>query len=253
MFEFLKSERTIVQRRRHAKAVLDQSFLARAIARVHSAQLRYRAVRLVDEHQKVARKIIQQRGRRLTGQPTRKVPRIILDPMTEAHGLDHFQIKHSALMNALRLHQSSLPFHFNFPPRQLLLDGRYGRGARFFFHHVMRLGINRQPHIFLLHRAKQRIDLRQRRNLIAPQLDAIRHVVVSREDLDHIAAHSKRAAPEISVSAFVENVDQAAGDVLALDLLALFQKHHHAVVGFRRAEAVDATHRSHDQRIAALK
>ena len=71
MLELLKRQRTVIQRRRHAKAILDQRFFARAVAGIHAAQLRHRLVRFVDEHQKVARKIIQQRRRRLARQPSR--------------------------------------------------------------------------------------------------------------------------------------------------------------------------------------
>src|SRR6202162_1299086 len=206
---------------------------------------------LVDKHQKIPRKIIQQCRRRLAWQAPGKVPRIILDAVAETHGLDHSQIKHGALMNALRLYQASLLLQFDFPPRQFFLDRVDGRGASLFLHYIMRFGIYRQAHVFLFHRAEQRIDLPERRNLIAPQLNAIRHVVVSREDLDHIAAHAKGSAPEVAIGAFVEDVDQAARNVFALDLLALFEKHHHAVIRFRRAEAtISASRRSNSDRVA---
>ena len=39
----------------------------------------------------------------------------------------------------------------------------------------------------------------------------------------------------------------------ARDLLALFQHQQHAVVGFRRAEAVDAAHAGDDDAVAALE
>ena len=150
----LKGQRTVIQSRGHAEAVLDQRLLARAVAGVHAAQLRHRLVRLVDEHQEVARKIIQQRGRRLTGEPTRKVARVILDAMAVAHGLDHLQIKHSALVNALCFYHPALLLQFHFPPPQLFPDRIDRRGPRLFLHHVVSFGIDRQPHILLLHRAK---------------------------------------------------------------------------------------------------
>ena len=117
----------------------------------------------------------------------------------------------------------------------------------------MRLGINRQPHVLLLDRAEQRIHLRERFNLISPQFDPVGHVVVGREDLNHVAAHAKRSPAEVAVRALVEDIDQLARDVLALDLLALLEKQHHPVVRFRRSQAVDAAHRRNNQRIAALK
>ena len=117
----------------------------------------------------------------------------------------------------------------------------------------MRLGINRQPHIFLLHRSKQRIDLRQRLNLIAPQFDAIRHVVIRGINLNNIAAHAKRSAPEIALGALVQDFNQFARDVLALDLLSLFEEQQHAVISFWRTQSVNAAHRSNNQNVSPLK
>ncbi len=90
-------------------------------------------------------------------------------------------------------------------------------------------------------------------DLISPHLDAIGHVVVGGEDLDDVAAHAKSSAAEVAVGALVEDVDQLAGDVFALDLLAFFEEQHHAVIGFGRAEAVDAADRGDDQGVAALE
>ena len=119
--------------------------------------------------------------------------------------------------------------------------------------HIVALGIDRQPRIFLLDGAEQGIDLRQRFNLVAEHLNAVRILVVSRENLDHVAAHAKRPAPEVRVVALVENLDQPPRNVFAADVLALFEQQQHAVVGFRRAQAVDAAHRAHDDRVAPLE
>src|SRR5207248_1134079 len=97
--------------------------------------------------------------------------------------------------------------------------------------HVMRLGIDGQADVLVLHRPKERIDLRKRFDLVAPQLDAVGVVVVSREDLDDVAADAEGAAAEISVIALIEDLDELARDVLALDLLPLLEKEQHAVVG----------------------
>ena len=127
---------------------------------MHAVQLRDGLVRLVDEHQVIARKIIQQRGWRLTRQAPGEVPGIVLNAMAKTHGLDHLQIEHGALVDALGLDQAALLFQFDLPPRQLFLDRVHGRGPRFLFHDVVGLGINREARVFLLHRAKERIDLR---------------------------------------------------------------------------------------------
>src|SRR5229473_6344896 len=117
----------------------------------------------------------------------------------------------------------------------------------------MRLRINRQTHVTLLDCPKQGIDLRKRFNLIAKHFDAIGIVVVGRINFDDVAAHPESPTPKIAFGALVENFNQLASDVPALDLLSLFEEQQHPVVGFRRTESVDATDRSNNQTVAPLK
>ena len=84
VLEFLKRQRTVIERRRQAEAVFHQRFLAGAVPGIHAAQLRHGLVRFVDEHQEIARKIIQQGWRRLARQPSGKVARIILDAVADS-------------------------------------------------------------------------------------------------------------------------------------------------------------------------
>ena len=117
----------------------------------------------------------------------------------------------------------------------------------------MALGINGQARELLLHGAEERVDLRERIDLVAEELDAIGVLVVGGEDFDHVAAYSKSPAAEIRVVALVEDFDEAARNVFAADVLALLKQQQHAEVGLRRAEAVDAAHRADDDGVAALK
>ena len=117
----------------------------------------------------------------------------------------------------------------------------------------MRLGIDGEPQIGLLHLAGERIDLLQRFDLIAPQADAIGEIVVGGEYFDDVAADTERPALEIALIALIEDVDQARGDLLPRDLLPLFEHQQHSVVGFRRSQAVDATDARDDDAVAALK
>ena len=54
-FPLLEVERPVVERRRQAEAVVDEHFLARAIADVHAADLRHRLMALVDDDERVRR------------------------------------------------------------------------------------------------------------------------------------------------------------------------------------------------------
>jgi len=84
-----------------------------------------------------------------------------------AHGLDHFQIEASALIDALRLDHAALRLEFRNPGVELTDDGINGFGLALRLHDVVALGVNRQPSVLLLDSAKERIDLRKRFDFIA--------------------------------------------------------------------------------------
>src|SRR5581483_8312456 len=117
----------------------------------------------------------------------------------------------------------------------------------------MGLGVDRQAHVFLFYCAEERVDLRQRFDLISPQFDAVSHVLVCGINLDHISANPKGAAPKLTVGTLIKDLDEFASDVLALDFLTFFKEEEHAVISFRRSQSVNAAHRGDDENIPTLK
>ncbi len=103
-----KLHRTIVERRRQPKPKINQRLLTRPVTLVHRPKLRHRNVALVYHHQKITRKIIQQRRRRLTRRPPRKMPRVVLNPVAIPHLLHHLEVKHRPLLYPLRLNELTL-------------------------------------------------------------------------------------------------------------------------------------------------
>src|SRR5204863_4308546 len=69
--ELVERKRTIVDRAWQTETVFDERLLARAVAAPHAAHLRHRLMRLVDDHQKIFREVIDQRRRRLAGRAAR--------------------------------------------------------------------------------------------------------------------------------------------------------------------------------------
>ncbi len=220
---------------------------------IHAVQLRNGLVAFVDQDQRIVRQIIEQGGRRFARQASRKMPRVILDPVAIADLLHHFQIEHGALPQALRLDQLALLLQFLVPPIQLGQDAGHCRIAGLLRHHVVRLRINRQPLISLPHLSQQRVDLRQAFDLVAEHLDAIGVVIVSGIDLDDVAAHPESAAPEIGVVPVVQDIHQARDNLVAGNLLPFLEHQQHAVVSFGRAQTVYATHAGHDHAVAPLE
>jgi len=105
----------------------------------------------------------------------------------------------------------------------------------------------------LTDRAEERVDLRERIDLVAEELYTVGIFIVGGVDLDDVAADAEGAAAEVDVVAIVEDFDEAASDVFAADALAFFEEEQHAVVGFRRAETVDARDGADDDGVAPLE
>ena len=102
--------------------------------------------------------------------------------------------------------------------------------------------------------AAQRIDLGDRLDLVAEELDAQRPLLlVGRKDLDHVAAHPEGAAVEVEVVALVLDLDQLAQQRVAVDALAALEEHQHVEVRLGRAEAVDAGDAGDDDDVVALE
>src|SRR5258708_3504527 len=111
-------------------------------------------MRLIDEHEEIARNVIEQRWRRFAGKASGEMPRVVLNAMAEAHTLDHLKIEARALMNALRFHQPALLLQFLFPPCQFFKNGVYRAVPAFLGHYIVALGIYRQPLVLLFHCAE---------------------------------------------------------------------------------------------------
>src|SRR5260370_1022424 len=255
VLEFLEGQRPVLERPRHSQTVVHECLLTRAVTIEHSAHLAYRLVRFVNKHQVVLRHVIEQRGRGFSRQTAAEMTRIILDAVAIADGAHHFDVKHGSLHDALRLDKFSLLFHLFLPPPQLFLNTHNGAVALLLRHDIMRFRVNRYARQILLPRAHfsgERIDLPQRINLVAPHFDAVTVILIRRIDFDHVAAHAKGAAPQI-LAAVVLNIDEPAQQGFARSPLALFQHDEHAVIGFRRAAAVNAGHGGYDHNVTAFE
>ena len=97
------------------------------------------------------------------------------------------------------------------------------------------------------------VDLRNRLDLVAEQLDPHGGVVVGREDLDHVAAHPELAPLEIELGPLVLDFDQFPEHGVPVDLRSRLEHEHHAVVRLRRSQAVDARHRGDDDDVAPFE
>ena len=93
---------------------------------IHPADLRHGLVALVDDQQGIRGQIVEQRRRRLAGQPAGEMPRVVLDAVAVADLLDHLEIEHRPLVQPLRLEQPAFVLEDAAPLGQLGLDGLGG-------------------------------------------------------------------------------------------------------------------------------
>ncbi len=250
---FFEVERPVVERRRQPEPVGHQHFLARSIAVVHAADLRHRLMALVDDEERVLRQVIEQRRRRLARGAAGQVPRIILDPVAVANLPNHLEVEHRPLVQPLRLEKLALRFQPRSVPRELLFDRLDSFLRPIARRDEVRFRIDGDLVVAAQRLARQRIERRELVHLVPEEPDPQPLLLVRQIDLDDVSAHAKRAATELGVVALVLNLHQLAEHLLAADPLPALERQQHAVIGFGRAEAVDARHAGDDDDIAALE
>ncbi len=67
-FEFIETQRPVIQRRRQPETIIHQIGFTRAVAVVHAVQLADQHMRFIQEHQRIRRQVIDQGRRRLAWQ-----------------------------------------------------------------------------------------------------------------------------------------------------------------------------------------
>ena len=113
---------------------------------------------LIQKHQRVARQIVHQRGRRVTRRGTRQVARVVFNALAVTHFLQHLQVKPRTLFEPLGFDQFAAFDQKVQPLAQLDLDGVNGSHNAVARGHVMARRVNRESRNFLQHTARQWIE-----------------------------------------------------------------------------------------------
>ena len=87
--------------------------------------------------------------------------------------------------------------------------------------------------------ASEDVDLGDALDLVAPHLDANALLLVRREDLDCIAAHTERSALKGDIVTTILNSHEGAQNLVAGDALTLREGDHLLLVLHRIAEAIN--------------
>ena len=205
--ELLPRQRAVVARRRQPESVLDEVALTRHVALVHAADLRDGDVRLVDDEQEILREVVEQ-GRRRRARPSAvDVARVVLNARTKPDLPHHFDVVVGAHPQPLGLQELALALEFGEPRGEFLLDGGDRLSHPLGAGHIVGGGEDPQRIDLADHIAGQRVQVVQRLDFVAEELDANRQLFVRRDDLHGVAAHPERAAGERHVVAGVLHVD----------------------------------------------
>ena len=253
-FELVEAQRPVVERRREPESVLDQRFLARAVAAVHAPELRHGDVALVDEQERVGRKVVEQGRRRLAGAAAREEARVVLDPLAVADLGHHLQVEPGALLQTLRLDELVRRAKRREVLDQLFLDGFDGFEDPLARRDVVALGIDREPGHAAHHLPGQGIEMAQALDLVVEELDAYRVLLrLRRIHVDDFAAHPVRSPVQLDLVPRVLHLGEAPEDEALIDDLAPDQVQDHPVVRDRVPEAVDRGHGGDDDAVAVLQ
>ena len=220
---------------------------------VHAANLWHGLVALVHHHQRIGRQVIKQRRRRLPGRSLRQVARVVLNPMAVANLANHLEIEHRPLVQALRFQDLAVAFEVTAALLEFGLDRDDRLAQALAAGDEMRLGKHGRAIVATQRLAGERVERGELIDLVAEQANAQRELFVGGIHLDDVAAHAERTTPELLVVALVLDLDQLAQDLVAVDPLALLERHDQAVVGVRRAQAIDARDAGDDDHVPAFE
>ena len=211
-------------------------------------------MRLVDEHQRVRRQIVDQRWRRFARLTAGQEARVIFDPFAKTQLVEHLQIEAGALFDSLRFDQTVLLVEKFDALVQLALDrvdSAQHRGAR---RHVMRRRKNGEARQLGLQMPGQRIKQLQVFDLVVEKRNSYRVLrVLGRKDVDDVAANAESPAMEVKLVAFVLHFGKTLDDLALPHSIADAHGENHLVILIAIADPVDAGNRCNDHAIASFE
>ena len=211
-------------------------------------------MRLVEHDQIVVGEIVEQGVGRGAGVAAVDVSRVVLDAAAEPHLAQHLEVVAGAHAQAFGLEQLALGVE----QRQTLVELFLDRDDRALHAVVGRDVVGRRERRVIDDvvgddLARQRVELADALDLVAPPLDPIAGLLVRREDLQGVARDAERAARAADLVALVLDVDQPLHRELHRDLGAAVDAEQLPLVLVGRAQAVDRRDARHDDDVVAAE
>ena len=198
VLELLKVQRSVIQRRGQAEAVIYQHLFSGPVTVIHRPDLGQHHVAFINEQQVVLGEIVHQSKGCAARRPARQHTGIVLDAGTKADLPHHFNVIAGALGDALGLDELAFLlkpldgfFQFCLDIQNCLFHFISGNG-------IMRSRINGHMIYHPLHRAGERMDLGDPVDFIAKELHADGIVIGVRQmDLYRITPHTEPVAVKV--------------------------------------------------------
>ena len=125
-FKLFKFKRPVVQGTGQSKAIFHQRGFARTVAVVHGIQLANHLMAFVQEHQSILGHVVGQSAGRGAWRSTGQMTCVVFNAFAVPYFTEHFQIKSSALLEALGFYQLAHAHQLFKPLCQLDFDGFNG-------------------------------------------------------------------------------------------------------------------------------
>ena len=206
--ELIALERPVIGGRGQAEAVLNQHLLAGLVAVVHGLQLGAGDMAFIHHQQPILREVIDQAFRRGAGGPASQVAGVVFDAVAIAHLLEHLQVVGGALLQPLGLQQTTFPVEQVEPVMQLAANLRDRPLQPLLGGHKVLGGIDVNRVETLQDLTGGGIDIADRFDLIAKQLNPHQTILIGRTDLEHIATHAETATGDFQVVTGVLVINQ---------------------------------------------
>ena len=209
-------------------------------------------MRLVDDDEEILGEIVEETRRPLADRAAGEVARIVLHARARADFDQHLEVERGARVQPLRLEQLPGGTQLAQPLRQLRADRRHGAVDRRALQHEVLGGIDGASIELRDRVAGERLKPGDPLDLVAPEFDPHRLLVVGRVDLDSIAADAKRSRLERRIVPLIVDADQLAEYRVAPALLAYLDGYHQRAICGGIAQTVDRRHSGHDDHVVPL-
>ena len=190
--------------------MLDEHFLAGAVALELAVELGHADVALIEDEQPVVREVVEQGEGRVTRTAAVEVSAVVLDPIARADLGEHLEVVLGAHAQALGLQHLAGAFELAQALAELLLDLDDRPPQASVSRHVVGGGEDGELIELPEDLAGQHVEPGQPLDLVTEQLDPDGVLLVGSVHLDGVATHAEASPHEVLVIALVLHVDEAS-------------------------------------------